>query len=147
MPLTDNVDVFTTYVVNLLKLHQTSLGLKFVFYGDQRKIPAVPVVCVVPSPKSRQYHGAPRRTQNRLEVMVLIYHALLADTQVTEQQCIQFAEAVEDILHADAQCNNLMVGSLVELMEPGYTTRAGSLYRATRLTFAGTSLSNLPQSA
>lgn len=145
MPNTDSLLTFSLAVRNLLSTNAVALGLKGVFFGDRNKIPFVPAACVEPVDKRRELAGAPRRTENTFQVYVLIYHALVDDTERTLTESLTRAEAVETLLHADPQLGGLVIHGLVRSLESGVAYKQ-SLFRATRLTFEGLTKTNLPLS-
>lgn len=144
---TDSIVVFCDAILDLLVAHKDELGIQDVYWGDQVKIPRVPSVCVEPTIKSRDLQGVPRRTLNTFEAYVIIYHARLQDVQITARESALFAEAVETVFHLDAQFSGLFIHTLCTSIEPGFATRAGTNYRASRLTCTGISKLSLPQSA
>jgi len=144
---TDSLLVFSQAVRDRIQDNLLALDIMDVYFGDQGKIPRVPAACVEPVDKTRVLDGAPRRTLNEIQVYILIYHALVDDVQVTLEQSIQRAEAVETLLHSDPQFGGLVIHCLVQSIESGYAERGkGSLYRTSRLTFVGTTKTNLPLS-
>ena len=147
MANTDSLETFTQAVFDLLTGHASDLGVQDVFFGDQAKIPSVPSVCVDPLNKRRELQGVPRMTLNTMQVHVIIYHARVADVQVTSRESLQVAEGVEALLHSDAQLGGLCFHSMCSAVEAGYSTRSGTLYRSTRITFEGESKTSLPYSA
>jgi len=155
MANTDNVDVFNQYLFDKLVDHQADLGMQDTWYGDQEKIPRTPCVAVEAGPKNRELNGSPRRFMVTLESYIMIYHDKIQDTQENARQAQKRAEAVEAVLHADAQMrtdpgdgnSGLVIHSFVMSNEPGYVTRGGNLMSVSRLTFRATSQVMLPYSA
>jgi len=121
---TDSLLTFSLAVRDKIEDNLAALGIVDVYFGDQNKIPRVPAACVEPVDKTRELAGVPRRTDNELQVYIL-----------------------ETLLHADAQFGGLVIHSLVTSIESGYSHRTGTLYRSSRLTFVGTTKTNLPYSA
>jgi hypothetical protein len=144
--LTDSLTVFADWVKNYLddETWRTSVGIAQVLYGDQEKINVVPLVCVEPSQKSRDFNGAPRRTQIDFEIYILVYYGTLQDTQLNRAEVDRIAEAVETRLHAALTCDGLVINSLVTNLTSGAANKGGTLMRATRLTFTARSQVQLP---
>jgi hypothetical protein len=144
--LTDSLTVWATWVRNFLddEAWRTGVGIEQVMYGDQEKIPVVPLVCVEPSGKRRDFNGAPRRTQIDFEVFVLIYYGTIQDTQINRAQTDAIAELVEARLHNALTCDGLVISSLVSELTSGVANKGGAMMRATRLTFTARSQIHLP---
>ena len=122
----------------------TANGIQQVIYGDQDKIPVVPMICVEPSSKRRDISGLPRKTVIDFEAYILIYHGGLQDTQLSRAQCDLLAEAVEARLHTFPACGGLVITSLVSNLESGVANKGGNFIRATRLTWTARSQVMLP---
>jgi hypothetical protein len=144
MDPTDSLVEFATYIKMILDDAKPQLGVVDVFYGDQRKIPRTPTVCVEPGGKDREYAGAPRAVMNTLELVILVYHMRIADVQSVREEVDTIAEDVEAFLHNDKTVNGLAIDSLVTSMDSGYAVRANTLFRTTRLTFQMRSKTYLP---
>jgi hypothetical protein len=144
--LTDSEVVFAQWTVDTLSndAFMATNGIKQVIYGDQSKIPVVPMVCVEPSGKRRDFNGLPRKTQIDFEVYVIIYHGGLRDTQANRKAVDLLAEAIELRLHAFPTCGGLVISSLVSTLESGVANKGGALMRATRLTWTARSQVMLP---
>jgi len=144
--LTDSQSVFANYTVTLLDdaTWKTTNGIAAVMYGDQEKIGVVPLICIEPSNKARDYNGAPRRTEVNFEVYVLVYYGTLQGTQENRRDTDQLAEAIEARLHSDPQCGGLVISSLVTNIVSGVSNKGGALIRACRLTWTAKSQVQLP---
>lgn len=144
--LTDSLSVWAEWVKDYLNdaTWRDAAGIKMVMYGDQEKIPVVPLVCVEPSDKRREFNGVPRRTAIGFELFILIYYGTIQDTQANLKQCMDIAEAVEARLHHALTCDGLVINSLVTNVTPGASNKGGAMMRATRLTFTAESRINLP---
>lgn len=147
MPLTDNLMTFNQAVFNLIDTSKVSLGLADVWFGDQDRNPTTPCVAVEPGSKNREFNGAPRRFLVTMDSYVLVYIERIQDTQQNVKDMLTVSEAVEAVLHADAQMAGIVTHSFVMTNEPGYATRGGTLVRASRLTFRGVSQVQLPYTA
>jgi hypothetical protein len=149
LPPTDNILVYADYIYQLLLDRKAELGLIDVWFGDDAsaKLPHTPAATVEGAPKAREYNGAPRRTMNTMDLYVMIYHDKIADVQDNARNAMRRAEAVEAVLHEDAQLNGLVIDSMVISNEPGTADRGGNLMSASRLTFRARSQTLLPYSA
>ena len=123
-----------------------------VYYGDQDRIPATPSICIDPGDKTRSLAGAPNMTLNEFEIYVIIYHNKIQEMQLTRKEADQLAYEVEFMLHQDLQLktnpsdvnSGLLIHGFVNKVEPGYTTKANTTYRSTRLTYYGQNKTSLP---
>jgi hypothetical protein len=151
LPPTDDVSVLSEYVFNLLDGRKADIGVIDCWFSDDAstKLPHTPALTVEPGTKTREYNGAPRRVMNTMDVYIMIYHDKIADVQDNARNAIRRAEAVEAVLHEDAQLEGLVIDSMVISNEPGTAQRGtgGSLMSASRLTFRARSQTLLPYSA
>lgn len=144
MSLTDSVVEVTQYMYNLISSAKADLGLSDVFWGDQTRLPRYPVACVVAGNKTRELNGLPRKTDVQIECYVVLYHGEVQSPQTNDQEASTLAEAVESLLHQDAQMGGKAIHSMVSEVDPGWANRANTLVRATRLTFQVQSQTMLP---
>jgi hypothetical protein len=144
--LTDSLTVWADWVKSYLddETWRTAAGIAQVLYGDQESIAQVPLVCVEPSEKRREFNGAPRRTAIEFELFVLIYYGTLQAAALNRKEVDEIAERVEQRLHTALTCDGLVINSLVTNLTSGAANKGGKLIRATRLTFTATSRINLP---
>lgn len=136
-------------IKSIIQTNSNSWGLAGVYYGDQQKIPRTPVICVESGPKDVGLAGAPRRVEVRLITYVLIYHALVSSAEDIRLENDLFVDQVEAKIQEDPQLKDglgvaRLVHGFVTKVEPGYTMKSGSLMRATRITYEGTSKVQLP---
>lgn len=143
MPLTDSAVVVAQYVFDMVEYNKAALGIEAVFYGDQSKYPVTPAAAVEPAIKRRVLVGAPRRSENTLQVFVMVYVGRIGDNQINTKDADTIAEAVEALIHTDPTLGGLVVNSMVESIEPGYANR-GAVMRASRLTLTALSKTQLP---
>jgi hypothetical protein len=134
------------YVVTLLTTNKTVLGLQDVYYGDQDLLPRSPAVCVEPNSKKQELNGAPRRVRIELSVYVIIYVGAIATNQANRHASDELSEAVEAVLHADSQCGDRVIHSMVTENASGWSTKGGTPIRASRLNFEALSQAQLPNS-
>jgi hypothetical protein len=153
MPLTDSLKVFSEYLESLLNTNGGPLGLATqpdgtpaVYYGDQSRIPVTPTACVDPGEKRQTLNGAPRRVEINFTTYILLYHNPVKGVETLTKESDAIAEAIEDVIHTDAQMGGIVVHSLVSVIEYGYQTRGNTLYRVSRLTVEGRSQVQLPSS-
>ena len=130
--------LFCQKVFDLLEANKVPLGLADVFYGDQQQIPRTPAACVEPDGKRRILQGVPRRTENTFGLYVLLYISEISQSvQDNARESIEFAERVEDLLHADPTLDGLLIHSFCVEVEPGYRMRKDTRFRACRIKFEG----------
>jgi hypothetical protein len=144
MVQTSSLPVLAQYLLDKVETDKVSLGVVDVFYGDQNRFPNYPTVCVEPSDKDRELHGAPRRTQVDTTIYILIYHGKVQDVRQNLKECDILAEAVEALVHADPDLGDQVIHSLVTRVESGYATKADSIVRASRLTVVARVQEQLP---
>jgi hypothetical protein len=124
-------------------------GVSAVYYGDQQQIAVTPTICIDSGPKRKVLNGAPRKVLIVLETYVMIYHVMVGKSEEIRLSNDEFVEQVEEALERDGQLkDNLNHPQLVHgyciAVEPGYARRGSALYRATRITYEGTSQEQLP---
>jgi hypothetical protein len=146
---TDSVFTYADYIFQLLDDRKATLGVQDVWFGDDvsSKLPRTPAITVEGGTKTREYNGAPRRSMNTMDLYVMIYHDKIVDVQENARNALRRAEAVEAVLHEDAQLQGLVIDSMVISNEPGIADRGGSLMSASRLTLRARSQTLLPYSA
>lgn len=146
MPLTASLVTFASFIEDLLNTNKSALGLGAVYYGDQTTIATTPVACVEPSLKDNNLNeaAASRRLNPTLQVVVIIYHSRVKDTQSTRKECDLFGEAVEALLNAQRTFGELVIHGWVTTFESGYITKSAQTYVACKLTVQAKTQSNLP---
>lgn len=144
---TSVVDV-AVYLQSLIEANQNALSIpnNGIYYGDQQRIPVTPCVCIETGDKSSQLNGAPRRVMTTMTNYILVYHSKVASVEDNRKNDDLFAEAVEDLVHADASMGGLVIDSLVTSIEYGYQMRSNTLFRASRLTVEARQQEQLPSS-
>lgn len=137
------------YLITLMQANVATFNCTVddIYYGDQSSFPRTPSFCMDPGTKQRELNGAPRRTLVTLTNYVIIYHNPVTSMQTVREQDDQMAEALEALIHADAQMGGLVIDSLVTSIESGYLMRGKSMYRASRLTVQATQQDMLPYQA
>lgn len=144
MPLTDKLSVVSQALVTKLRDNQAGLGLNAVYYGDQDKLPTSPIACVEPDTKNNTLKSAQRMILVDFSAYILIYHSGVVSPQVNRSESDEMAEAVETLVHADRTLGDLLIHCMITEVASGYANKAGSLVRASRLTFNGQSQALLP---
>lgn len=149
MVLIDSYVSLAQIVEQKLTDNKTALGLKGIFYGDQRRIPYTPAACVEPMGKNRELQGLPRRTAVVLSCGIIVYLYNLGSPEDVRLADDEMAESIETILHQDPQLvdsngDQQVIDSMVTSIESGYQQNGNSLFRAARLTFEAHSIVQLP---
>ena len=147
--LTDSMSVLCITLKDYLDNNKANFGVFDVYYGDQDRIPRTPSICVKPGTKERQLNGAPRRTEVKITVYVIVYHCQINNTEMIRNDDDLIADAVEEYIHANPFMKNRadteqVISSLVTRIESGYQTKKNSLFRASILTVEMTSQVQLP---
>lgn len=142
--MTDDFEAITQAMVDFLKTNATALGLVVddIYYGDMELIARTPTVTVESGPATFTLVGAPRRTDNVFNVYILVYFSKVQDVQVTRKECDQKAQLIKKKIDTFPAIGNVIHG-YVRAIEPGYATRGRELLRAARITFEGTSRTQL----
>lgn len=140
-PLTARSEVVAVRFFRIIRAHMYTLGFQSVWFGDQNLIPKTPTVCVEPGTKRRELYASQDHTENNIDTYFLIYHSPISEMQQARRDNIRLAESLERYLHMnhlrlyDASGRQLTVhGSCVEL-DPGYATKANTLYHTTQITW------------
>jgi hypothetical protein len=144
MAITTSLVDFAEGVEALLRDRQTELNVAAIFYGDQDRIPVTPTVCLEPVHKERTLQGAQRYTILTFQIVILVYHSVAQDNQVTRKEVDRFGEAIEAVLHEDNTLGGRVINCQVTTLESGYAFKSTTLFRSSRITFEGTSRQNLP---
>lgn len=139
MSLTAKVTDFADYLFTTLNSNKEELGVVDVFYGDQDRIPRTPTICVEPDEVNRVLNGVPRRVSVNLRAFLICYHSEVRSPQSNRRDADLLAEAVEETLHQDATLGGLVIHSFATSVQSGYATKNNAVFRASRITFEGTS--------
>ncbi len=129
-----DMSVVTQAIVDLLQ-DDASLGLKEVYYGDQGGIPHVPSATVELGDKTRSYNAIGIQTNVVPQIVIVIYHGLVADVQHIKKELDQFVQAVEDKLHVDNTLGGLVISGIVSSVVPGVAVIGSAQFYAHRLTW------------
>lgn len=121
------------------------LFIKDVWFGDQTVLPRTPAICVEPGVKRRSLAGVPDMTHMEIDTVFFIYHSEVSkDQQQARDDCIKFAEDVEEYLHVNhlrllaADGTQLTIHGFCTDFDPGYSYRPRTLYNAVQMTWTNT---------
>lgn len=146
MTHTDKGTVLAQYILSLIETNKVVLGIDTTLYGDQDKITPGITAVVQMGVKDRQLKGVVMpggRTENDMTVLITIYNNKTG-SEATERLLVdQVSEAVETLLHHNTTMGGLIIHGYVRRMDPGIKFKAGSMFRATQMTFVGQSKTNL----
>lgn len=133
---TDDADVVATYVLSLIRGIQAANGIADVFYGDEKKLPRTPTVCVIPGPETSEYSGVGGRPVMMVfTTYVMVYYSKVQDTQVNRHASLGLAKTLKHAIHADGTLGGNVIDVLVTNLDPGMALKApNTLYDASRLT-------------
>jgi hypothetical protein len=132
---TDSNEVVASYVLGLIQGAATANGIKGVWYGDQRKVPQTPTVCVVPGPETSTYNGVGGRPVMKVfTTYVMVYFSKVQDNQANIHGSLTLAQALARVIHADGTLGGNVIDVLVTNLDPGIAFKTGSLMDASRLT-------------
>jgi hypothetical protein len=115
-----------------------------ILYGDQNRVGVTPTVCVESGATGRTLAGVPRRTENSLQVFVILYWAKVQDNQVDKLAAEQCAEGIVRYLDTlptleRAGDGGIVIHGFVSDVDPGYSfkNQGRTLMHAVRLTWTG----------
>ena len=143
MSLTGDMVVVCDYLLDLIKLNQSVLGLEAVYYGDQTRIPVTPALCLEPDEKPRALKSAQRMVEVNFTVYLLVYHSPVSNVERTRRECDLLARDVEKLIDTKKSLDGLVIHGFVNNISSGYVDRGG-LMRASRLTYEAKSQELLP---
>lgn len=140
MPLSDKISILTQGYVDLLRSKWEDLGLtdpKDVYYGDQARYPRTPSLAVQAGNIRRDLNETAVQTLNELTMFIMVYHSPFSNPEKSQKEADEYAEKVEDIVHANRTLDKKLIHAHVSNHEPGAAERGGTLLRVTRLTITG----------
>lgn len=137
MPQTDEIEVVTLALVDIFETDIT-LGIEDVYYGEEQLIPRTPAVSVAVS-KSRVPYQTGSTYLVTFNAVIDVFHSKYKSKQITRQECDQFAQSVEKLLHADLKLGGLVTNSFVSAIQTGGLRAGTTLMQASRLTWQATS--------
>lgn len=149
MTLSASLADITQALVDKLTADATTLGLKGVFYGDQDKLPATPIVCVEPDNKDVMSYSPFRKTEIEITVYIIVYHSAIESPQQNRKDADAMAEAIETFLNADKNLKRTdhtdrVIHCYIKHVASGYAKKGNSVVRASRLTFSARTQDQLP---
>lgn len=127
----------------ILDANKVALGIQDVFFGDQLMVPHTPAICVEPGRKRRNLEGVPDMTRMEIDTTFYVYHSKVdSEKQQARDDCIKFAEDVEDYLHVNhlrlfdlAGTQQLTIHSYCTDFDPGYSFKRNTWYHAVQMTW------------
>lgn len=137
---TDSITSIASAHYDLIERDKAELGIKQVFYGDQKKVSDDRVVCIEPALMDSAFagQGASNRTTNVFQIYHLVYIQRVDTVDEITKEGDLLAEAIRTKLHEDTKFGGLVVSSFVTRIEFGYTPRANkSWFRSARITWQG----------
>ena len=149
MALTASYVEIAEALVAKLEANSTALGLKGVFYGDQNKLPATPIVCVEPDIKDNVAMTPTRNLTVEVLIFLIVYHSAVDSPQANRQASDTLAEAIEDLIHEDPfllrnDATPRVVQCYIKSIASGYVKKGTGIVRASRLTFHALTKHQLP---
>jgi hypothetical protein len=145
-PLTDSLVTVSQALFNKFDGQQDTFGLTDVFWGDQLLIPRSPCLCIEPGMKTREIQGMNRRTENVINVFLILYHSEVRSPQSNRKDVDILAEQIETYVHLDATLGGLLTHGYCVRLESGYATKGQQTFRSARIQFEGRTVTNLPPS-
>lgn len=140
---THKATVIATYMKQILE-DEVSLGLQDVFYGDSDYIPRVPTVAIEVGDKSRELAGAQFQTDVEFDIILMVYHARLADSHEVQLEADRLLEDIEDFINQDKRMGDNVIHGYIRSTEQGLALRnEDEVMRAARMTWTGLSRQRL----
>lgn len=126
------------FIADLLDTKRGELGLKYVAYGDEDKIPRYPAVKVAAGPLSRDFH-ATHTFQNTFSVELLVYHGNLNATHAQRSKNdLELASAIRELLHSNMTLSGGVIqGWIVSEGPATIARRQGPSIVGTRMVWQG----------
>jgi hypothetical protein len=121
-----------------------------VMYGDQKRLPITPMICVEAGETRAQLQGAQNMTLNDHVCYIMIFHSIVQDVQLNKRQSEVMGEKVTYLLEQNLRLEYPTLGTdgkvihgHVASFDPGYSFKEGTLYSSVRLTWVGKSKTRL----
>lgn len=137
------------YWQGVFQLQASTLGVEeeMIFYGDQDRIPGYPTICLEPdvtnfSEPSSTYLG--RKTTVELNFFIFVYHGEVRDPIANRRDADVLATSCKNVVHSHMTGEGRVIYCWVDSITSGYSTKAGTLVRASRLTVKATTQEQLP---
>lgn len=137
--LTDSLLVVSKYLYESLEAEKDSLGFKAVWYDIEGLAPTTPAVIIEPQNKSRAISNTGHMVENTFQVSIILLHSRMASKSETNEESLEFAEAIEAHLHSDKTLGGLIVHGYVTGLQQGSVNLQRTLLRATALSWQGMS--------
>jgi hypothetical protein len=146
MALTYRGSLVSTAIKDFVVSKQGTLGIRAVYYGDQRVFPTTPAVCVEPAITTRELSGIPYQTDNNFTVNVLVYHTSSNGTESIQEACDTLSELLQDELNKESiavqfaggtQFGGIIISGHTSRLEYGYKILGDQLMRCNRLVWSG----------
>ena len=122
---------------------QGNLDVRTIWYDIDSGVPETPAVLIEPNGLSRDLVETGHMTMNNFNITLTVLYSRMGSESATKRECLQLAEELEDILHANRYLNKLVYHSMVNSIELGLATRERTTLRAARLTWLGRSKTRL----
>lgn len=140
---THKATVIALHMKSILE-NEASLALEDVFYGDSDYIPRVPTVAIEVGDKTREIAATGLSADVEFQIILMVYHARLADVHEVQLQADQLVEDIEDFINADKNMGGNVVFGTITSTEQGLAVRnEDEVMRAARMTWTGQSRQRL----
>lgn len=148
MPHTSDDTVLAQAIYNIIVANQATLLLDDVLYGNHVVIPHASAAVVVAAGKSRSLvgvQGPGGRTDNTLSVEIHLHWSKVGDETTERKNADDRATALETLIHQDTTVGGIIIHGFVNQVNRGETEFVnGGMFRSVRMTFVGTTRTNLP---
>lgn len=119
------------------------------YYGDQNKLPTTPTVCVEAGTTDRDLKAAQFMVLNTHECYILVYHSKVQPIETNKKESEVIAEGIAKELDGNptligpANEPGIVTNGFCSRIDPGYAVKDGTLYKAVRIQWNGTTKTRL----
>lgn len=133
------------YIHDLLEVEGGELGLRYVAYGEEDKIPRMPAARVVAGLLERSLH-ATRQFENMFSVDVFVYHGNLNATHAQRsKEDLELCSRIRNVIHAKPTLGGGVIQGWITAEAPLLTTRGKApAVVTTQMTWRGIAIESFP---
>ena len=133
-----------TYVKAANSSNDFDLDVVDVWYNIESSVPRTPAILIEPQDIGRDMQETGFTTINQFNFFFTVLHSRMGSEGETNQECLQIAEDLEEVLHANRRLDKLLVHSMVSSISLGVAARQKVMLRAARLTWSGWNKTRMP---
>ena len=131
--------VITQAIVDLLTTNHVPQDIRYMYYGDQARIPEVPSAAAMSGPRNREFNQTGLQYEMVIVTYVMVYHGLIGDLQTLTKSTEELIESLEATLNGarklpDSTGAAQIIHGMVSNVEPGFAERGKALFVVHRMT-------------